>query len=404
MEVALSAFVGELTHRSISFLVDRLSKPEEPAMPTEETLRRKLLRVRVMVEEAEGRHITSRSMLDQLELLREGMHRGYFVLDSFKFRYGSCQEPERSKENDGDIGMTRVFALSKINPAKRVQLRLGGSSSRGAGAEHELRRVLLRLDAMIADTGEFASFLAGCPRLRRRPYDTYMVLERCMFGRHAEMEQVVNFLLRRGGGDLEVLPIVGPTKSGKSTLIEHACNDERVRRAFSRIVLFTEDDLEEEDRGGVVKHEGPLNLKDGMILVILELEGDVGDDAWRNLCSASERYPAGDRKMIISSRSAKIARFGTAQALRVQFLTPEAYWYFFKALTFGSTDPGAEPKLASLAMEIAADLSGSFVAGNIIAGLLRANFSARFWHLAMSCVRECVRVYHGLDILGSFIL
>jgi hypothetical protein len=90
MEVAFSAFIGELAQRSISFFIDRLSKTEEPAMPTEETLRRKLLRVHVVVEEAEGRQITSRSMLEQLKLLREGMHEGYFVLDSFKYR--SCQE------------------------------------------------------------------------------------------------------------------------------------------------------------------------------------------------------------------------------------------------------------------------------------------------------------------------
>ncbi|KAM0916223.1 hypothetical protein ACQ4PT_010309 [Festuca glaucescens] len=172
MEVAFSALVGELAQRSISFFIVRLSKPEEPSMPTEETLWRKLLRVHVVVEEAEGRQITSRSMLEQLKLLREGMHRGYFVLDSFKYR--SCQEPESSKEdNDGDI---------------------------------------------------------GCPRMRRQPYDTYMLLERCMFGRHVEMEHIINFLLQMGTGDLEVLPIVGPAKAGKSTLIEHACNDERVRR------------------------------------------------------------------------------------------------------------------------------------------------------------------------------
>ncbi|KAM0916222.1 hypothetical protein ACQ4PT_010309 [Festuca glaucescens] len=236
MEVAFSALVGELAQRSISFFIVRLSKPEEPSMPTEETLWRKLLRVHVVVEEAEGRQITSRSMLEQLKLLREGMHRGYFVLDSFKYR--SCQEPESSKEdNDGDIGVTRSFALSKINPAKRVQLRLG-RSSRGAIGEDDLRRVLfffLRiicgdLDAIITDTGEFASFLSGCPRMRRQPYDTYMLLERCMFGRHVEMEHIINFLLQMGTGDLEVLPIVGPAKAGKSTLIEHACNDERVRR------------------------------------------------------------------------------------------------------------------------------------------------------------------------------
>ncbi|XP_051218086.1 putative disease resistance protein RGA1 [Lolium perenne] len=391
MEVAFSALVGELAQRSISFFIDRLSKPEKLAMPTEETLRRKLLRVHVVVEEAEGRQITSRSMLEQLKLLREAMYRGYFVLDSFKYR--SCQEPESNKEdNDGDIGVTRSFALSKINSAKRVQLLLG-RSSRGAIGEDDLRRVLLRLDAIITDTGEFASFLAGYPRLRRQPHDTYMLLERCMFGRHVEMEHIINFLLQRGTGDLEVLPIVGPSKAGKSTLIEHACNDERVRRAFSRIVFFTEDDLGDEE-GGTIKHESRRRaLKDCKILVILELEGDIDDDAWRKSYAASKSYPAGDRRMIISSRSDKIARFGTAQALRVRFLTPEAYWYFFKALAFGSTNPEAEPKLASLAMEIAADLNGSFVVGNIIASLLRANFSAKFWRMAMSTVRECRRRY-----------
>jgi hypothetical protein len=398
MEVAFSAFLGELAQRSISFFIDRLSKTEEPAMPTEETLRRKLLRVHVVVEEAEGRQITSRSMLEQLKLLREGMHEGYFVLDSFKYR--SCQE---SSKDDDDIDGTRSFALSRINPAKRVHLRLGGSS-RGPIGEDDLRRLLVRLDATIADTGEFASFLAGCPRLRRQPYDTYMLLERCMFGRHVEMEHIINFLLQWGTGDLEVMPIFGPTKAGKSTLIEHACNDERVRRAFSRIVFFTEDDLEDED-GGTVKHESRRHraLKDCKVLVIVELEGDVDDDAWRKLYSASKSYPAGDRKMIISSRSDKIARFGTARALRVQFLTPEAYWYFFKALAFGSTDPEAEPKLASLAMEIAADLNGSFVVGNITASLLRANFSAKFWHMTMSCVRECRRRYHPF-VFGALAL
>lgn len=359
-------------------------------MPMGETLRRKLMRVHVVVEEAEGRQITSRSMLDQLKLLQEAMHRGYFVLDSSKYR--SYQELESSKDDD-DHGVTRFFALSKLNPAKRVQLRGGGSGRGGGEGEDELRRVLARVDAVIADAGEFVMLLAGCPRLRRQPYSTYMLLERCMFGRHAETEHIINFLLQRGTADLEVLPILGPAKAGKSTLIEHACSDERVHMAFSQIVFFTGDDVEGED-GGTVKYENRASKEDGKILVIVELEGDIDNDTWRKLCSAStKRYPGNDRKMILSSRSDGIARFGTARALRVQFLTPEAYWYFFKALAFGSADPEEEPRLASLAMEMAADLNGSFVVGNIIASMLRADFSAKFWHMAMSCVRECRRRY-----------
>jgi hypothetical protein len=51
-----------------------------------------------------------------------------------------------------------------------------------------------------------------------------------------------NFLLctqPNGAEELKVLPVVGPARVGKSTLVAHVCNDERVRGHFSEIV-FTE--------------------------------------------------------------------------------------------------------------------------------------------------------------------
>ena len=45
-----------------------------------------LLRVRTVVDEADGRCITNSGMLMQLKLLSESMYQGYYVLENFKYR------------------------------------------------------------------------------------------------------------------------------------------------------------------------------------------------------------------------------------------------------------------------------------------------------------------------------
>jgi hypothetical protein len=92
--------------------------------------------------------------------------------------------------------------------------------------------------------------------------------------------------------------------------------------------------------------------------------------------------------MIVTSRSDKVASLGTALPLELRFLTPEAYWYFFKVRTFGSTDVTDHPKLASIGMEIARELNGCFVAANILRGVLKSSMDARFWSLVLATFRE----------------
>lgn len=398
MEFAFSAFWGEIAHQSMSFVIKKLSKEAASLLPSDEHLRRKLLRVRIIVEEAEGRQIRNQAMLEQLKLLQAGMYRGYYVLDSFRY-----QQAYQDVGKDGGHGaVSNSFAISNFNPAKRIQLRRGRSSSKRDGKE--IDQASKYLEVLITDASEFVMFLNGCPPLMyRRPYDTYMVLDKCMFGRHAEIEHIVNFLMQKAcpgsSGDLGVLPIVGPAKAGKSTLVEHVCNDERVRAAFSRVVSFTQVDLDEGLTNkirdcGTIKHQNQASYKDERALIIVEVNGDIHEDAWRGLYSASKGwYAANGGKMILCSRSDKITRFGTARPLKVEFLTQEGYWYFFKALAFGSMDPEEEPKLESTAMEIATGLSGSFISANIMASMLRANFNLKFWRMALSCAKEVSQRY-----------
>jgi hypothetical protein len=67
----------------------------------------------------------------------------------------------------------------------------------------------------------------------------------------------------------------------------------------------------------------------------------------------------------------KIVRFGTALSLRLQLLTQEACWYFFKVRTFGRVEVAMEhPKVASRAMEIAREMSGCFMGATIFGGMV----------------------------------
>jgi hypothetical protein len=133
--------------------------------------------------------------------------------------------------------------------------------------------------------------------------------------------------------------------------------------------------------------------------VIIELTGDIDESVWSKFYSDCKRHVAIGSKIIVASRSDKIARLGTTQPLKVQFFTPEVYWYFFKVRTFGSTDTRDHPKLVSIAMDLAQEMNGCFFGASVFSGLLKANFNAHFWSTALAIVKEFKRV--NLSLFGD---
>lgn len=456
MEILLSVFLGELTTRSIDFLVRKCStKPSAPEL--EDRLRRVMLRAQVIADEALGRHITNPAMLLQLSMLRDGVHQGHYMLDTSRCQYSSRDDAEATTDTEGS---RKALALSRASSSPSSIL---PSSSRGKGrfryssssssrnAEvvllEGLTSVLQKLSSMVDDAGEMVAFLTSYPRLHRQPYSMHVQLGNCMFGRQMEAELVVGFLLhsRRGpthghGSSqetaVEVLPIVGPGRVGKSTLVAHVCKDERVRAHFSEIIFlkegrhgFTDDDLDLATlgEGCATEHQDGGGGGDGMprsstnedgrrsrrLLLVVELSGDLDDDAWNKLCFAAAKrrmVPSNDNDsskvmVIVTSRSEKVTRFGTAAAVRLQNLSHEAFWYFFKTLAFGGTDPAAGTTHASssvrVAMEIAGMLGGCLVGANITADLLRDNCDVRFWRKVLAFLRGVVLTHRQPDDSGD---
>ena len=254
------------------------------------------------------------------------------------------------------------------------------------------------LSSMIIDANELVLFLTSYPRLYCHPYSMHLQLAYCMFGRQMEAQQVINFLLHQQPNsveELDVMPIVGAGHVGKSTLVAHVCKDERVRDHFSKIIFlkdhdFTDDDLATLRQGCATEHENHVSNinKDGRLLLVVELVDDFDEDTWIKLYFASKQCMPSNSKIIITSCSEKIIKFGTTEALSLKNMSHETYWYFFKTLTFGSTDPEMHKNFVHVAMEIVKMLSGCLIGATITAYLLRDNFDIHFWCKVLAFLRR----------------
>ncbi|TVU40334.1 hypothetical protein EJB05_13794, partial [Eragrostis curvula] len=198
MESFVSAILGELTTRSVSYFVNKISGPQ---VDVENRLCRVLLRAQAIIDEAMVRHITSQTMLQQLRMLRDTMLQGCYTLDTFRYQ---------SHDDEETKGQLVSHSSSLLQSLRKLQAELDNLSS------------------MILDLEELTSLLISYPRMFRQPYSMHIMLRNCMFGRQMEAQLVINFLLHtraHGTQDLEVLPIIGPGRVGKSTLVAH-CHGE----------------------------------------------------------------------------------------------------------------------------------------------------------------------------------
>lgn len=61
--------------------------------------------------------------------------------------------------------------------------------------------------------------------------------------------------------------------------------------------------------------------------------------------------------------------------------------YLFRVRAFGSSDPTENPKLASLVMDMASEVSGCFTSVNMFNGPLRSNTITCFWSFVLATIR-----------------
>ncbi|KAL6640840.1 hypothetical protein ACP70R_021963 [Stipagrostis hirtigluma subsp. patula] len=388
MEFLISAVAGDLVSRFISYVVQNLGNHTWNE-DDQRRLERVLLRMRTIVEEAVGRCITNQGMILQLKMLVKDMYAGYYMLDRLKFESveedrveGEVSHPNRSLGMYTSIAAKRLRFASATTNNTPVEF--------GTKRATKLKDILESLETKIQDMREFVMLLGSCPRLSRQPYSTYLFMDKCMFGRHAEKEQVINFLLcsdTHACQKLGILPIIGPHRVGKKTLVQHVCKDERVRNCFPHILIFKGDDLKN------IELTANLKAASGKCLFVIEFSWDLDVAAWTKFESCLQKVAGAGSKIVLIGRTHEVAKFGTALPIWMKSLPHEEYWYYFKALAFGSMDPDEHPRLASLGMQLATELKGSFLGANILGEMLRANPNAQFWRNILLSIRELVQAH-----------
>jgi hypothetical protein len=354
MELVVSSIAGDLVSRFISFIIKKYNSQ----INLEEKmgrLQQLLLRVHMVVEEADCRHLTNSKMLLELKMLADAMYRGYHALDTAKSRTLRISRVEEDEVSSSD-------SISSFRSTRRT----------AASTYHSLQRALDGLETMVSNMTEFVLLLGGCERMFRSPYDTYLYTDHFMFGRHIEKQQVINILLQENPTSAPtVLPIIGTGRVGKKTLVAHVCNNQKVLSHFSSILHLNGESF--------YKTENETFIQTGRTLVVVELTSDVDDETWQKFYSSTTAHIGRGSKIIIITKIQRITRFGTVRPVCLNSFSPEEYSYLFKVLAFGSTNPEEHPQLASIAEDIAAVLGGSMITANVYADVLRKNQSAKFW-------------------------
>ncbi|RLN29850.1 disease resistance protein RGA2-like [Panicum miliaceum] len=242
-----------------------------------------------------------------------------------------------------------------------------------------------------------------------------------MFGRHVEKERIINFLLHDGGdrpaGELGVLPIVGAIGSGKTTLVQHACDDDRVRGHFPAILFFNFSfTYAIAASGGAAaalrsKHviggdaelsrlnDDPLrwvkgNLQSTRFLAVFEDVDMRGKQRLEELL-LKLRCTAQGSKVIFTTSNRRVSTPGTVEPILLKLLPRPEYWFFFKAHAFAGRDLEESPRLVTAGKAIARKLNGSFFGAKIVGGLLKEHPDPRFW------CRVLRSNIGGLSLLGD---
>ncbi|KAK3139734.1 hypothetical protein QOZ80_5AG0389070 [Eleusine coracana subsp. coracana] len=274
-DTIITAAIGDAVSRVISLLLGHFNQQQSSEAKLA-TVCHMLIRIHSVVEEAKERQIHNHGTLQWLSELIDAEYQGRYLLDTI--------ECDKNNEQHQHGKVSYVSTTSLFNPSKRV--RVGESTMRRLLPWHhdfdvyEIDRVHERLRDMSSDLREFIMLLQSCQQISR-PLVTSIFRDGQMFGRHVEKERIINFLLHtRGGstGKVEVLPIIGDDGTGKTTLVQHACDDARVRRHFAVIMLCCTYTITA-DRGTPVLRsklsigDGGINLNDPMQL----FKGQLGD-------------------------------------------------------------------------------------------------------------------------------
>ncbi|XP_078152846.1 putative disease resistance protein RGA3 [Carex rostrata] len=229
-----------------------------------------------------------------------------------------------------------------------------------------------------------------------RPPTGHMVDEASIFGRDAEIEEVINLLLSEKEKPFSVISIIGKGGLGKTTIAQLVYKDERVTRCFDLLgwVCVSEEfdvgRLTKATIESVSKINSNLSelsslqeklaeiVKEKKILLVL-------DDVWNENRSLwdSLRVPFKEAKLVrilVTTRNKKVADvMQTTTYFRPTNMPEDSCWQLFQHYAFNGTSDTMPPHLVNMGKDIMRKCGGLPLAVKSIASLLSHETNEEDW-------------------------
>ncbi|KAH7655627.1 P-loop containing nucleoside triphosphate hydrolase protein [Dioscorea alata] len=357
-------------------------------------------------------HNQDESVLYFYKQLKDALYEAEDLADDFE--YLKLEEQVEKMNNDYEATASTHQSIAKkprISPTKALELQDDIMIS-------NIREVIGKLNRINDDLSSVISMAKVSKKLGKKDDDNFgVVLQhsnqsprvttssvnvRKICGRDRELEILKKLLTETdAGGDcnVNVIPIVGMGGIGKTTLTQHAFNDEEVAKCFDRKVwICVSDDF---NRSKILQDmvssltvsksekfaynrnldllEGELkrNLQGKTLLLVLD---DVWSSEWEKLLIPLQASQMRSAKIVVTTRESKVLRKQDENnKIVLKGLEDDDYWEFFVSCAFGGTEANEHSSLQIIGKHIVKKLKGSPLAAKTVGRLLEQNMCNEHW-------------------------
>ncbi|XP_028787894.1 disease resistance protein RGA2-like [Neltuma alba] len=342
-----------------------------------------LTTIKAVLEDAEEKQLTNKSLKDWLRKLRDAA----YVLDDI---LDECSTHALSLEYQDKV---QASCLCSFNPT-HVKFRYKIAK--------KLKGISQRLDEIAEERTRF--HLRETVHERRNEVmewrqTTSIITQTPLYGREADKEKIVNFLIGDASNleDVSVYPIIGIGGLGKTTLAQHIFHDERVANHFElRIwVCVSEDFSLKRISKAIIESATTGHACADLDLEPLQrrLQEVLGrkkyllvlDDVWNEKQEEWDKLKfvlaCGSKgaSILVTTRLTTVARIaGTVSPHQLSLLSDNECWELFRQRAFGSEEEARE-ELMAIGREIVRKCKGVPLAAKTLGSLLCFQSNENEW-------------------------
>jgi len=347
--------------------------------------------LRVVLDDAEEKQITSSAVRDWLAELKDAVYKADDFLDEIAYE---ALRQELEAEDQTFTGQTQRL-LSFINPLEIL----------GLGEIEEKLKVLLQdLDPLVERMAALGLINRNVenPTSHRTP-TTSLVDESGVYGRDDDREAILKLLLSEdaNGENPGVVPIRGMGGVGKTTLAQLVYKHSRVQEWFelkawvcvsedfsvlklTKVILEAFDSKPDSDSLDKLQLQLKDILEGKRFLLVLDDVWNEDYAEWDKLLTPLKYGAQGMSKILVTTRNERVASvMRTVPTHHLKELTEDSCWSLFAKHAFPGENPTAHEELQEIGRAIARKCKGLPLAAKTLGGLLRTQRDVEEWEMIL---------------------